>query len=426
MIDLTSSYTIVTALSVVVILSYFFNLISKRTNVPSVLMLIATGILVNELLGVSELVDESSLFQVLEILGIIGLIMIVLEAALDLKLTRDKAPIIFRSFLVAFVGLFSTAAVITVVLRFFLDASWQQVAFYAIPISILSSAIVIPSINGLSHDKKEFLIYESTFSDILGIMLFYLMIEVLKAESNTDLLVSFGWNIGATIVISFVLSYALVWLFQHIQTQVKLFLLIAVLVVLYAIGKMLHLSSLMIILAFGIILNNREVFFRGPMSRWIKPRAMRKILQEFRIITIETAFIVRTYFFVVFGASIVLASLFNIRVFLESMVILAAIYLLRWLWFRLAVGKDIRPEVYIAPRGLITILLFYAIPFEYQIPEFDRGALLYVILITSLVMMWGLIAQRKRDLFDDLIEESLETPSQTTIPPTPADHESDR
>ena len=42
-----------------------------------------------------------------------------------------------------------------------------------------------------------------------------------------------------------------IYVFQNITGNVKLFLLIATLLLLYAVGKMFHLSSLLIILVFG-------------------------------------------------------------------------------------------------------------------------------------------------------------------------------
>ena len=54
---------------------------------------------------------------------------------------------------------------------------------YAIPLSIISSAVAIPSASGLINKNKEFVVYESTFSDILGIMIFYYSIrQVEKGE----------------------------------------------------------------------------------------------------------------------------------------------------------------------------------------------------------------------------------------------------
>lgn len=49
------------------------------------------------------------------------------------------------------------------------------------------------------------------------------------------------------------------------------------------------------------------------------------------------------------------------------------------------------PEITIAPRGLITILLYYSIPAYYKITGFNEGVLFFIIVTTSIVMMSGLI-----------------------------------
>lgn len=55
---------------------------------------------------------------------------------------------------------------------FYLNESYLNCLIYSIPLSIVSTAIVIPSISHLEEAKKEFLIYETSFSDIIGIMAF--------------------------------------------------------------------------------------------------------------------------------------------------------------------------------------------------------------------------------------------------------------
>ena len=173
-----TAYTLVIAASVIVIVSYFYNLIAKRFNVPSVLLLIITGIIIKQAMNYFD-VGRIDWFPYLEILGIVGLIMIVLEAALDLKLEREKMPLIGKSFLIALVGLVISSAVAAFIIMLILpDFSWLTAMIYAVPLSILSSAIIIPSVGFLPQKKKEFCIYESTFSDILGIMFFYFLISL--------------------------------------------------------------------------------------------------------------------------------------------------------------------------------------------------------------------------------------------------------
>ncbi|GAB4413591.1 MAG: hypothetical protein OHK0039_20650 [Bacteroidia bacterium] len=405
--ELLNSYNSIILITSVVILSFLFNAFSERTNIPAVLLLILTGILLK--LGLDALdVPAFELFPVLEIVGIVGLIMIVLEAALDLELTREKWPIIWQSFSVALVGLLGSVFGAAYILRLAvpgMNESWLVALLYATPMSILSSAIIIPSVGNLAQRKKEFHIYESTFSDIIGIMLFYFIEGLLEAQHGPaeaagnpigEATLTFVLYLLATIAISFVASYLLILLFQNLRTQVKLFLLISILVLLYAIGKRLHLSPLIIILIFGLVLSNHHLFFRGPLRKLLKEESLSPIESDFHVVTVESAFLVRTFFFVIFGMTISLASLWNLDVLVISLTLLASIYLIRWVAFQIFLKRDIVPQLYIAPRGLITVLLFFTIPPALQVEAFDPGILLFIIIATSIIMAGALIADGKR------------------------------
>ena len=340
------------------------------------------------------------LISILEVLGIVGLIMIVLEAALELELKKEKIGVIFKSLFIALLGLIGAVFVSASILYFLIgDISWLQSLLYATPISILSSAIIIPSVGNLTESKKEFHIYESTFSDILGIMLFYFLLGVLKyntplengefAEGSPT--VDFLVSLSVTVIVSIVSSYILLALFQKIKTGAKLFLLISILLLLYSLGKMYHLSPLIIILVFGLVASNNKLFFRGFLKRLINKEQFHEMEQGLRIVTVETAFVVRTFFFVIFGASILLSSLLSPKVIYVSIFLLASIYAVRWLFLYPFYGKDLTPQIWIAPRGLITVLLFYAIPAEYATDRFDSGILLFIIIATGLIMTYGMI-----------------------------------
>lgn len=390
-------YTAIIGISLVIILSYFFNIISQKTNIPSVLLLIVLGILTKQGMNMIELkVPESQLFNALELLGIVGLIMIVLEAALDLELTKEKWPTIWKSFSVALISLLGSTAILAYIINFFLIDSVFTSILYAVPLSVMSSAIIIPSVGGLGTEKKEFMVYEGTFSDILGIMLFYFLTGNAETESTQLIVLDVISNIGITVVLSLIISYALVLIFQKLNSSVKLFLLIAVLLMLYSVGKLFHLSSLIIILVFGLVLNNYKIFFRGFMKKWINKNSLKKVSNEFHLVTMESAFVVRTFFFVLFGVTITLQSLFNLKVAMISGLILLGLYVVRFIVLKVFVQRDILPQLFLAPRGLITILLFFAIPTEYQVDNFDSGILLYTIIISCIIMAVSLVASGKR------------------------------
>ncbi len=397
--DFSSPYVLIMGASVVIVFSYFFGLLSEKTNIPSVLMLILSGILIKLGLDSADFALPD-LMPSLEILGIVGLIMIVLEAALDLRLSKRKLPLIVKSFVIAAVALVGSAFAVAFVIQLFIPMEFIKALLYATPLSVMSSAIIIPSVGSLIEEKKEFMIYESTFSDILGIMFFYFLISFIESggkEAGYQFVSSFA----ITIIVSVVASYAIIFIFKDMKSHSKLFLLIAVLLLLYAAGKLLHLSPLLIILIFGMALANHHLFFKVFKNKSSDDDPIEKIGNEFHLITLETAFVVRTFFFVIFGMTISLASLVNLNVFIISALVLVALYAVRFIALIPFLRNGILPELFIAPRGLITILLFFAIPAVHQVETFDAGILLYVIIISSLIMTLALILNKSAKTDDE-------------------------
>jgi len=397
------SYPLIIAGCLIILLSFLFSKLAYKTNIPSVLMLIGLGVLIQYGLKLIH-VHEINFFPILEVIGIIGLIMIVLEAALELELKKEKTELIVKSLLIATFGLVVSLFAASAIIHYSIpEMDWRTSLLYATPLSILSSAIIIPSVGKLSEAKKEFHVYESTFSDIIGIMIFYFMLNLVEYQNPTPIsdsvimhpTFSFIISTGVSLLVAFLASYILLYIFQFINDGARLFLLISLLILLYAVGKMLHLSPLIIILVFGVIVQNNELFYRGFLRKYLHVEKFEILQRELHIITRESAFVVRTFFFVIFGASIVVSSIFNFRVLEVSLLLLVSIYAIRWLFRRAFMGIDIFPQLWIAPRGLITVLLYYAIPPEYGSESFDSGILLFIIIATSLVMTFGLIGSAK-------------------------------
>ena len=386
------SYTILIGLSLAVILSYLFDLIARATKVPSVLMLLLSGIALRQAADYFEFTFATPKV-ILEIFGIIGLIMIVLEGALDLKITREKAPLIRRSFFAAVLMLVVQSVVIALILHYWLGVNFQSCLVNAIPLAVISSAIAIPSVAGLTGEKQEFIIYESTFSDILGIMLFNFALQSNFGEGMS--VATFGLDVVAVALVAVVSTAALIFLLDRIRLHVKFFLILAFLVLLYSVAKKLHLSSLVLVLVFGLAVNNAEQFMLGPLKRWFNPARLTEELHQLRSITAESAFLIRTFFFLLFGFSITVSKLVSPQLLIQGVLIVTALTAIRYFYLRFIAKTDLIPELFIAPKGLITVLLFYSIPQEHLIGEVSENILFIVILLTGILMMVGLVMSRE-------------------------------
>jgi len=405
MLAIKPEYIIIMGISIIIIISFIFNYISRKTSIPSVLLLMILGISLQYLFP--EITENQDLFNLLIVIGKMGLILIVLEAALDLKLKKEQIGLILKAFLSALLVLLASSFAIAYILQYFLNATFFNAFIYAVPLSVMSSAIVIPSVSSLSEFKKEFMIYESAFSDILGIILFQFLLNSEHFYSVSHIAFSLFSNIVITFIVAIIFGYITVWGIQKLTGHVKLFLIIAVLMLVYAIGSIFHLSSLIIILVFGIILNNSDVFFKGKLEKWVDKKRLKEEYKGFYIVTLESSFLLRTVFFVMFGVTISLLSLANIQVAEISALLIFAIYFVRFLFLKILLWKNsIIPEVFISPRGLITVLLFYSIPNNFKIENFDQGIIMYAIIATSIIMTLALIFNKqKTKKLDGLLEE---------------------
>jgi len=382
------AYGYIIAICLLVILSYLFNLISRRTGIPSVLLLLLTGIGVRETLVFNNISVEVSP-QMVEIFGILGLIMIILEAGLDLQLGKKKIKLIRNAFFSGLIILVLSAIAISSFLYFYLKEDFILCLIYALPLSVVSSAIVIPSISHLDEHKKEFLVYETSFSDILGIIFFnYLIAGNLLKGSNIT------WFFGSliiSIVLSIVLSFLMLFMLTRITTKVRFFLVFAVLIFLYAGGKMLHLPSLFIILLFGLIVSNWQLTIFNRLYKWVSIQQVDDVSHLLHSLTAESSFLIRTFFFFIFGLTIDIRLIMDKDVILAGSAIVILLLFIRFIYLRFFLRSHIVPEVFFMPRGLITILLFYSIPQLYKLSKFNEGILFFVILITSIIMMIGSI-----------------------------------
>ncbi|MEA3425293.1 MAG: sodium:proton antiporter, partial [Bacteroidota bacterium] len=162
---------IIITLCVLLLIAYVFDLTASKTRIPSVILLLLLGFVVRELADILQ-VSLPDLTPVLPVLGTIGLILIVLEGSLELEFNASKTPLINRSVTVALLPMLALAFGLAWVLQQVGGYSFKDSLTNAIPLCVISSAIAIPSVKSLGQHSKEFVIYESSLSDILGVLLF--------------------------------------------------------------------------------------------------------------------------------------------------------------------------------------------------------------------------------------------------------------
>ena len=413
--------TILFVLPLLIIFSYLFDSYARKTKFPAVILLMLTGIIIRVISNLYGFNDFSFLDNLVPVIGTIGLILIVLEGALELEISIEKLPVILKGFFAAFIILVVNIFALTFIFNEILGMNYTNSVIYSIPLSIISSAVAIPSAASLLKHQKEFVIYESTFSDILGIMIFNYAIKQYKNDNpliSSESIISLIIQVIGVIVISLIITYLLFRLIQKIEQKVKFFLILALLILVYAFGKLFHLPALVTIFIFGIFLSNVRVLLPKFLRENLNLEQNKKELSDFHILTAESTFIVRTFFFLFFGFSVNLENFLSFSPFIYGFLIFLTMFIIRYLYLGLTTFKlNPSPLVFMGPRGLISILLFLQIKdldfVNISDSIIDEKVLLIVILSSMLAMLFGTIKKdnKKNDLnLDEDISESISLP----------------
>lgn len=399
------TYYILIGFCLMVLLAYFFDITSKHTKIPSVLMLVITGLALHY---ISEYFDLHIPYmnRILPVMGTLGLILIVLEASLDLMLIKEKSALIIHSLSSAILLFLIFTGLLTYVAVYFFDYDIKMFLINIIPISVISSAVAIPSAVGLLQNDRDFVTYESAMSDIIGILAFDFIL--LSSGSFSSGVLRFIAELVLTLIASIIVSAALAYMLHKINHHVKYVFIMTVIVLVYSLAKLIHLPSLLVVLIFGLVINNNQIFKNKHSEKIISFDTFNDDLSGFKNIAAELTFIVRSFFFLMFGFFIRLSDLFNINNLKIAVILIAIIFLLRALYFKMILQIPLSPLLFFAPRGLITILLFLSIPSAMSLSFMNIGVVTQVIFITILMMTFGnMIFQQVEDLIQPEAKEEI-------------------
>jgi len=382
---------IIITICTLLLIAYIFDLTSSKTKVPSVILLLVLGWLVQQASALFN-IRIPDLTALLPILGTIGLILIVLEGSLELEFNKSKIPLIKRSFILALLPIALLSFSIAFAFMYFSDVTFKDSLMNAIPFSVISSSIAIPSVRDQSRKTKEFVIYESSLSDIIGILFFNFV--AFNTTINASSFGIFGLQLLIIAVVSFIAIAGLAFLLSKIDHHIKFAPIILLIILIYEISKIYNLPALLFILLFGIFLGNLDELKRFKWIEKLKPDELNIEVFKFKELITEATFLIRAVFFLLFGYLMQTAEILNTETFKWALGITAVIFIFRAILLKLF-KIQIIPLVYVAPRGLINILLFLSIIPEKALVFVNKSLVVQVIFMTAIVMMIGLMITKK-------------------------------
>lgn len=387
-----NTYLFLIVFCLILIGSFFFNYLQKKLHISAVILLLLSGVILQLALPMLSISDAY-----LKIFGTLGLLIIVLEAVVDLEVHGHNYKMFLMALCVSIVIVVLTSALIAWGFMLAYNLSLHAAVIYAIPLSIVSSAIVIPSLSNLEGVTKEFLILESIFSDIIGVLLFNFLIS--SNEIDLVNISKFSMNFTFMLIISLITTIILGIALSRDKIKNLHILILAVLILTYSIAKWFHLSALLLILIFGVFLRNLPMilntrFGMRCLGNYLNHVTIHKNLHSMRDLIEDLGFIVRSIFFVLLGYSIKLSSLISLKVILLGFMVVVITYAIRWAILHRSFTSNVVLATTMAPRGLITVLLFFQIPNELQSQLFDEGITFFVVIASTLVMSGGLFYHR--------------------------------
>ncbi len=386
--------TIVIILTLLLLLAYVFDISSSKTKIPSVILLLFMGWGVKQLTNVTG-INFPELTPILPILGTVGLVLIVLEGAFELELNKSKLKLIFQSLIMAVSPLLIMSFVLALALQYFGNIPFRLALINAIPFAVISSAIAIPSVRNYCLLNKEFITYESSFSDIIGIIFFNFISlnEVISYRTFGN----FIFDILIILLVSFFSIGILAYLLSKIKHHVKFIPIILIIVLLFAILEYFHLPALLMIIFFGLFLGNFAKLKNIKYFKLFQPEILEKEIIKFKELAFEMVFLIRALFFILFGFLLENSEILNLVTLYWAMLITLGIFSIRAIHLSI-LRLPLQPLLFVAPRGLITILLFLSIPVCFSSSLVNKSLVIQVIVLTATVLMFGSIFSKKKEL----------------------------
>ena len=362
------------------LVAYALEHFGKHFRVPSVVLLIVVGLIARQVLEAFGLYYRW-VEPAVPVIGTLGLILIVLEGALDLTVTRERRALIITAAAASLGGFLLSLAAFGLMFGGLLHFPAHTAILVAIPFAVISSAVAIPSAAGLPDSRHEFIVYESSLSDILGVLVFYAW---LGGEGSMEGFAADLLGGGAlSVIAALVAGLALFYFINQIAGHVRFLPLLAGLVFLYAIGKELHLSPLIVVLVCGLVINNPKLLTWHSKLRRLKSETYAQTLREFKGLVSELTFATKSFFFLLLGYWTDVKSMLSVEALLVATAGIAFILASRWLILKLLRQDGVAQLVWIAPRGLITVLLFLSARETGAVEQFPFGAVMLVVLVTA-------------------------------------------
>ncbi len=299
--------TLLILLGGIIGVGFIGNLFFERTRIPSVLLLIAIGIVLGP---VTRIVPPETVRPFMPFFGAIALTIILFEGGLDLDLqhTLRQAG---RAVLLAMLSFVLAIFLVYYALLLGMNAQGPAAIAVAAALACTSAPIVIPILARAAPKSpmRPLLVVESALSDAFAVMVVLALLGFERGEISGSVLAG---ELGKAMLIgtgaALVGGQAWLWMLSHFYHRPFFYLMtIGFVFLLMGIVEIFHGSGALAVLIFGMILANGEVIV-GVLGARVRAQ-VHKLLGEGGVALhpqlteshAEVSFMTRSFFFVYLG-----------------------------------------------------------------------------------------------------------------------------
>jgi NhaP-type Na+/H+ or K+/H+ antiporter len=382
-------------LGLMVFLAHLFAAFYRKRMVPDVLMLLAIGLFIGPILSLASPSDLGAFGAVFTTITLV-VILFVGGTNLSIAILESSWKSTMTLTLTAFCA---SVVVLGAISYMFLGFSITSAIMIGAILGGTSSAMVIPMVQQmkkLGEETKTALVLEAALTDVLSIMV---VLACVQAFTQGE--INLGKTVGS-VLSSFTFAAlmgvggALVWSrFIRFIRRIKdsIFTTPAFVFVLYGTSELLGFNGAIAVLSFGIAMANINTF-KSFIFRKIMGGEGNKFNDIELIFFREMAFLLKTFFFVYIGMSILFEDL---TALFAGLIFTGVIYVVR-----LFVAKYASPSTaglfdksvisMMTPKGLAAAVLatipeMAGVPEGTQIKNITYAVILFSIVVTSILIL---------------------------------------
>ncbi len=395
------------SIALIIIIGYIGQLAFQKYRIPDIIILILIGLIIGPLM---HIVPQSLFVNYISIIADIALIIILFDAGLNLKFV-ELAKNFKKTIILTILSYGSLAAIIALSLHYLNGWAVKDCLLYAFILAAPSVTVLSVLIKKLDLDDstKHVFILESTISDILTVVLAISLLSFSTFNYSSILTVSKSLLENFLVGIFFGVIVGILWLelLRLVEKwEFSYTLTLAVLFILFVVSQIVSSSGMLAVVTFGIILgNNDEIRFVFSRNKYIKnifPLKEWKMSDQIQVFHSEVTFFIKTFMFVSLGV-LITSHILSLRSLLLSALILAIIYLTRYIIVSLMKLKNSGYMIFIIPRGLTqAVVALYVVAVYTDVAMNMLVSIVVTVIIVSNIVSSTYLFLRRKDSSQNL------------------------